>query len=123
MYLSHPGRPEVVRLLDQNSALRLANGTFSTLEIKNPFLLNKFQPVKEVNREWSWGRLVGRIGRERYMSHRVDKATDWWRIGGRLAFTSMSIDITQQEWTAKHGSGEFISVLIFVGRFLDVEHG
>jgi hypothetical protein len=123
IYLTHPGRQDRVQLLNRSSALRLTNGTFSRMEIRNPFILNKFHPCKVENREWSWGRQVGRPGREQRMSHSFDKATDWWRIGGRLAFTSMSITITQQEWTARHVSGDFISVLVFAGRFLDVEHG
>jgi hypothetical protein len=123
IYLTHPGRQDRVRLLNGSSALRLANGTFSTIEIRNPFLLNKFHGVKDVNRDWSWGKLVGRPGREQIMSDRSDKNMDWWRIGGRLCFRSMSIAMTEQQWTAKHASGELISVLVFMGRFIANEHG
>jgi len=126
MYLSHPECQSRVRLLDRDSIRRLSDGMLSTLEIRDPYFLNTFYRIKDVDREWSWGKLIGRPGREEKMSYSFDKDMDWYRMGhkkGRLAFTAMSIAITQQQWTAKHVSGEFISVLIFAGRFCDTEHG
>jgi hypothetical protein len=35
----------------------------------------------------------------------------------------MSIVVTGQEWTAKHISGELVSVLMFAGKYLENEHG
>jgi hypothetical protein len=35
----------------------------------------------------------------------------------------MSVQMTEEEWTGKHESGELISVLMFAGKYPDNEHG
>ncbi|KAF1828191.1 HET-domain-containing protein [Decorospora gaudefroyi] len=123
IYLSHPGRQAAVRLLGTQSAARLAEETLTTIEIRDPILLNSFNRVEDIDREWKWGKHVGRAGREEIMSYSSDKEVRWYRIGGRLSFIAMSVAMTSQQWTAKHVSGELISVLMFAGRYCDVEHG
>lgn len=126
IYLLHPGCQSRVRLLDRSSALRLSNEALSTIEIRDPYFLTTFHRFKDVDRPWGWRKRVGRPGREVIMSRSSDKEMEWYRMGGpegRLSFTGMSITVTQQQWTAKHVSGEFISVLMFAGRYRDTEHG
>jgi hypothetical protein len=126
IYLSHPGSQSRVRLLDRSSALRLSSEMLSTIEIRDPYLLTAFDRIKDVDRKWKWGRRVGRPGRQEIVSYSSDKDMEWYRMGhkkGRLAFTGMSVAITQQQWTSKHVSGEFVSVLMFAGRFCVTEHG
>ncbi|KAF1851243.1 HET-domain-containing protein [Cucurbitaria berberidis CBS 394.84] len=89
-------------LQNTHSAASLASEALTLIEIKVPFILN------------TW---------ERSTSHSCNWDTKWYRIGRRLAFIGMSVEMTAAQWTAKHTSGELISVLIFAGKYLDSEHG
>lgn len=123
IYLSQPELAFPVRLLGSESIARLTNGTLATMEIRDPFILSQWERVEDTNREWSWQSSVGRPGREELSSAAQTWDKRWYRIGRRLAFIAMSITMSPQQWTAKHASGELISVLLFTGRYIEVEHG
>ena len=124
MHLSRLNRPHSVRLADAKFVALLGrSGLFSLLEIKDPFVLHTFQRVEDTKRKWAWMNGIGRPGRQVIHSTHEDDETRWFRIGGRLSFISVSIAMTAREWTEKHVVGEFVSVLMFAGRYLDNEHG
>lgn len=123
IYLHHPNRPGFIRLLDTHSADRLTSEVPTLIEIKNPFTLNSFQRVEYADKDWSWVQSAGRPGREEPTSKSCDWDAKWYRIGNRLSCVAMSIPTTEHEWTAKHISGEFVSVLMFAGKYLESEHG
>ena len=123
IYLYHPNRPEPIRLLDTHSNDRLMSEAPTLIEIKSPFALNSFQRVEDVKKQWSWVRSVGRTGRRERTSESFGWDAKWYRIRGRLSCVAMSVPTTESEWTAKHISGELVSVLMFAGKYLENEHG
>ena len=123
IYLHHPNRPDSIRLLDTHSADRLTSEAPTLIEIKSPFTLNSFRRVEDANKQWSWLRSAGRPGREELTSESFGWDAKWYRIGGRLSCVAMSVPTTEHEWTAKHISGELVSVLMFAGKYLENEHG
>jgi len=98
-------------------------GQDGMIEIKRPFTLNSFQRVEDAKKQWSWLRYAGRPGREELTSERLGWDAKWYRIGGRLSCVAMSVPMTEHEWTAKHISGEFITILMFAGKYINIEHG
>ncbi|KAH9209012.1 heterokaryon incompatibility protein-domain-containing protein [Leptodontidium sp. 2 PMI_412] len=100
--LHHPNRPGSIRLLDTHSADRLTSEAPTLIEIKSPFILDSFQ--RHTSESYGWD-------------------AKWYRIGRRLSCVAMSVPTTEREWTAKHNSGEFVSVLMFAGENLQNEHG
>jgi hypothetical protein len=121
IYLYNPGRVNPNRLLSPESAQRLESEAPTLMEIRNPQILNTYQRIEDTEREWRWVEMAGRPGRE--MHSKTDKDVKWYRIGKRLSCIGMSVTMTPQEWTAKHATGELVSVLIFAGRYHDNEHG
>lgn len=123
IYLHHINRPGSIRLLDTHSADRLTSEAPNLIEVKSPFTLNSFERVEVANKQWSWVRAAGRPGREQLTSERFGWDAKWYRIGGRLSCVAMSVSTSEREWTAKHISGELVSILMFAGRYLESEHG
>ncbi|KAF2850434.1 HET-domain-containing protein [Plenodomus tracheiphilus IPT5] len=131
LYLLCPGRETALRLMGGRSAelLKTNQEVFREIEVRDPFVLDRFSRVKDTKREWSWQKRVGRAGSSKLVAHTTTTAAGaqqeqaWYRIGGRLAFIGMSIDISEEEWTRQHEKGELVSVLMFVGRYCDGEHG
>ncbi|KAF2679910.1 HET-domain-containing protein [Lentithecium fluviatile CBS 122367] len=125
IYLSSPAHPSPNRLLGSGTALsdRLTREVPTLLEIKNPFVLNSFARVLDIEKQWSWVKYVGRPGREQRSSQQCDWDAKWYRIGRRLSCIGMSVAMTGKEWTDKHRSGELVSVLVFAGKYHENEHG
>ncbi|OCT54140.1 hypothetical protein CLCR_00161 [Cladophialophora carrionii] len=122
LYGADYARP--IRLQETHSAALLVSGAPRTLlEIENPFLLNKFQRVEQVKKEWYWAKAIGRPGRQKAKAQELSWDAKWYRIGGRLSCVGTSVAMTEREWTAKHVSGELVSVLMFAGQYLVNEHG
>jgi hypothetical protein len=121
-YLRDAGGSTVVGLTNVSSAQDLANEDVNVLEVRNALVLKYFtcKPKKE---EWSWRRHAGRIGREKYDAGKMAWDAQWWRLAGRLVFISVSVKMTRADWTAKHFSGELVSVLMFAGRDPQIRHG
>lgn len=112
-----------LRLLNLYSTDVLEAEVPTLLEVRNPLVL-KYSVRYEVKGSWEWRRLAGRAGEtRRYHAERQEWDKKWYRIAGRLAFVSMSIPITEEDWTRKHDTGELISVLIFAAQRPRAEHG
>ncbi|KAI8931229.1 hypothetical protein NX059_011577 [Plenodomus lindquistii] len=122
LYVAHSERQGAMRLMGARSVGILKTGVFDRIEVREAWVLNTFTRVEDTKREWSWQKRVGRPGREELKSRRRDEER-YFRIGKRLAFIGMSIEISPEQWTARHVSGELVSVLMFVGRYCDNEHG
>lgn len=123
LYLRSACEPVCLRLLNLYSTEVLEAQVPMLLEIRKPLVL-KYSVRHEVRGSWEWRRLAGRAGEtRRYQAERQEWDKKWYRIGGRLACVSMSISITEEEWTRKHYAGELISVLIFAAQRPRSEHG
>jgi hypothetical protein len=112
-----------IYLQDTFSASRLAVEAPTSIKIKDPIMLNEYRRVEQTEKEWKWGEPLGRPGRQQNKAKQPSWDAKWYRIGRRLSCTGMSVAMTQYDWTAKHISGELISVLMFAGKFLHNEHG
>ncbi|KAJ4364423.1 hypothetical protein N0V83_009017 [Neocucurbitaria cava] len=123
IYLHKADWSHQIRLQETHSATHLETDEFTCMEIKNPYILNTFERVEDTTREWSWTKRAGRPGRQQRTARRSDWDAKWYRIGRRLSCIGMSIEMTEEEWTVKHISGEIISVLLFAGKYLDNDHG
>jgi hypothetical protein len=121
--LYSPDHSRPIRLRDTHSVARLVNEMPTLLELKKPILLSSFRRVEQTKREWSWSKPTGRPGRQQRTSQKYSWDAKWYRIGGRLSCVGMSIAMTEREWTAKHVSGELVSVLMLAGKNLENEHG
>ncbi|KAL7955516.1 heterokaryon incompatibility domain-containing protein [Trichoderma compactum] len=123
LYLRSPCEPVCLRLLNLYSTDVLEAEVPTLLEVRNPLVL-KYSVRHEVTGSWEWRRLAGRAGEtRRYQAERQEWDKKWYRIAGRLACVSMSISITEEDWTRKHDTGELISVLIFAAQRPRAEHG
>lgn len=123
LYLRSPCEPVCLRLLNLYSTDVLEAEVPTLLEVRKPLVL-KYWVRHEVKGSWEWRRLAGRAGEtRRYQAERQEWDKKWYRIAGRLAFVSMSIPITEEDWTRKHDTGELISVLIFAAQRPRAEHG
>ncbi|KAL7951826.1 heterokaryon incompatibility domain-containing protein [Trichoderma barbatum] len=123
LYLRSPCEPVCLRLLNLYSTEVLEAKAPTLLEVRNPLVL-KYSVRHEVKGSWQWRRLAGRAGEtRRYHAEQQEWDKIWHRIGGRLAFVSMSIPITEEDWTRKHDAGELISVLIFAAEWPRSKHG
>ncbi|KAL6820462.1 heterokaryon incompatibility domain-containing protein [Trichoderma sp. SZMC 28015] len=123
LYLRSSREPVCLRLLNLYSTDVLEAEVPTLLEVRNPLVL-KYSVRHEVKGSWEWRRLAGRAGEtRRYQAERQEWDKKWYRIAGRLAFVSMSIPITEEDWTRKHDTGELISVLIFAAQRPRAEHG
>ncbi|KAK4077101.1 uncharacterized protein Triagg1_4068 [Trichoderma aggressivum f. europaeum] len=123
LYLRSPCEPVCLRLLNLYSTDVLEAEVPTLLEVRNPLVL-KYSERHEVKGSWEWRRLAGRAGEtRRYQAERQEWDKKWYRIAGRLACVSMSISITEEDWTRKHDTGELISVLIFAAQRPRTEHG
>jgi hypothetical protein len=123
MYLYNTGRIDPIRLLSPQAANLLIDESPSLMEIRNPFILDRFKRVEVTRRKWLWKERLGRPGRQRHGNRAGKCDTRYYRIGRRLSYIAMSVAITPREWTAKHVSGDLVSVLLFAGRHHDSEHG
>ncbi|OAL46450.1 HET-domain-containing protein [Pyrenochaeta sp. DS3sAY3a] len=101
--LNRPDRRRPTQLMGSRSARAVADESATLLEVKDPFVLN------------SWDREA--------TSEKADWDEKWYRVGRRLSCIGMSVAMTGEEWTRLHASGEVISVLMFAGRYVHVEHG
>ncbi len=118
-YLLAPGeRGDAIRLRDPFSADRLGQEKRSLIGLDNPFVLRYFTRKKHPPKERPWTRFAGDWRQEE--SSFWDE--DWHRIDDRLCFVCLSVDMSEEEWTAKHESGEVVSVLMFACRYLAKEH-
>jgi hypothetical protein len=111
-------------LADVSSALESENEDMMLLEIRNPLILTEFIciPVPR-DKKWKWVKLAGRSGMTQHNVGDMGWDSEWLRLAGRLVFRSVSIIMTTEEWTKRHESGEFISILMFAGRLPAIEHG
>ncbi|KAF2249178.1 HET-domain-containing protein [Trematosphaeria pertusa] len=124
IYLREACVSSPVRLADVRSAQELQDDDLDlrVLEVRNPLTL-KYFTCKPTKKEWSWRRHAGRRGRERYDVGRTEWDFDWHRLAGRLVCISVSMPMTRDQWTQKHRSREFISILMFAGRDPSIKHG
>ncbi|KAL7924683.1 heterokaryon incompatibility domain-containing protein [Trichoderma austrokoningii] len=123
LYLRCACEPVCLRLLNLYSADVLEEKVPMLLEIRKPLVL-RYSIRHEIKGSWEWRRLAGRAGEQRrYQAERQEWDKKWYRIAGRLAFVSMSIAITEEEWTQKHHTGELVSVLICTAQRPRAEHG
>ncbi|UKZ86809.1 uncharacterized protein TrAFT101_002633 [Trichoderma asperellum] len=123
LYLRSACEPVCLRLLNLYSADVLEAKVPTLLEIRKPLVL-KYSIRHEIKGSWEWRRLAGRAGeKRRYQAERQEWDKKWYRIAGRLAFVSMSISISEEEWTRKHYTGELVSVLIFTAQRPRAKHG
>lgn len=103
-----------ISLSEANSAEYLDGENLKLLKVENPFILKYFN-LRKTKKEWRWERIGGRHGQQQYHAGRMDWDDEWRRLAGRLAFIGLSVPMTMEEWTAKHFSGDIISVLMFAG--------
>ncbi|KOS17285.1 hypothetical protein ESCO_006514 [Escovopsis weberi] len=122
LYLRCAGRPVCVRLLNLHSPRVLDAEAPALLEIRLPLVL-KHSRLKGTRGTWEWRRLAGRAGAQRYRAERLAWDRQWYRLAGRLASINMSIDITAEQWSAAHESGELVSALVFAAQFPTNTHG
>ncbi|KAM0252880.1 hypothetical protein ACHAQJ_007510 [Trichoderma viride] len=123
LYLRSACEPVCLRLLNLYSTDVLETEVPMLLEIRKPLVL-RYSVRHEVGGSWEWRRLAGRAGEtHRYQAERQEWDKKRYRIAGRLVFVSMSISVTEEEWTRKHIAGELISVLIFAAQRPCEEHG
>jgi hypothetical protein len=123
LYLRSACEPLCLRLLNLYSTEVREEKLPMLLEIRKPLVL-QYWVRHEIEGSWEWRRLAGRAGeKRRYQAEQQEWDKKWYRIAGRLAFVSMSISITEEEWTQKHFTGELVSVLIFAGQRPRGEHG
>jgi len=96
--------------------------------LQNPWVLKYFRRVlSDADRSrgltFMWQQLVGRSGRAPV---ETGEGVGWddkrYRIAGRLSYIGLSVEMTEEEWTAKHISGEVISVLMFASRYPSEEN-
>ncbi|KAK3301875.1 heterokaryon incompatibility protein-domain-containing protein [Chaetomium strumarium] len=127
-YLYHQGeRGEAIRLRDPSSADRLRcldqEKKKTLIGLHNHFVLKYFIRHEQTQqRKWTWVRMAGRVGRHQRYGESCDWVERCYRIAGRLCYVYVSDAMSEQEWTAKHASGEIISVLMFAGRYLAEEN-
>lgn len=121
-FLYSPGqRGDAIRLRDVLSADRLGQEKRTLIGLHNPLLL-KYFTRKETKKEWTWTRIAGREGRDQRQAESLHWDQKWYRIAGRLCCVHLSVKMSEDEWTAKHASGEVISVLMFACRYLAEDH-
>jgi len=96
--------------------------------LQNSWVLKYFRRgLSDVDRSrgsaFMWQQLVGRSGRAPV---ETGEGVGWddkrYRIAGRLSYIGLSVEMTEEEWTAKHISGEVISVLMFASRYPSEEN-
>lgn len=122
-FLFAPGeRGDAVRLQHGVSADRLGQEKRSLIGLHNPLVLKYFTRKKQEKKKWGWARVAGREGRDRRHAVDLDWDLEWHRIAGRLCSIYLSVEMGEKEWTAKHESGEIVSVLMFACRYLGDEH-
>jgi hypothetical protein len=122
-YLFAPGeRGDAIRLRDPFSTDCLGQEKRSLIGLHNPLVLKYFTRKKQPPKEWTWARIAGREGRDQRHAESQDWDGNWHRIAGRLCCVCLSIDMSEEEWTAKHERGEIISVLMFACRYLGEDH-
>lgn len=85
--------------------------------LQNPYLLCYFKRSEDLKRQWRWFSPVGRLGRAADISERQTWDEKQYRIAGRLSFISLSVDMTEEQWTEDHYNGNLISVLMFAMRW------
>ena len=122
IYLRDASRSASIRLADVDSAQDLWSDVLRLLEVRDPLTLKYFNCIT-IKKGWTWRRLAGRRGRERYDAGSMDWDSQWRRVAGRLVSISVSLLMTAEEWTEKHQSEELISVLMFAGRIPSIGHG
>jgi hypothetical protein len=114
-------RGDAIRFRDPFSADRLNQGERTLIGLHNPLVLKCFTR-KESEEKWRWVRVAGRSGRDQRYAERLNWDRKWHRIAGRLCCVYLSVEMSEEEWTAKHLSGEIVSVLMFAFRHLAKEH-
>ncbi|KAJ9138082.1 HET-domain-containing protein [Pleurostoma richardsiae] len=92
------------------------------LEVKNPLIL-KYSNLHSFRKQWEWRRLAGRHGRAQFYADRTTWDSQWRRLAGRLVSIGLSVPMTLEQWSAKHYTGEIVSVLMFAGRIPSNGHG
>lgn len=110
------------RLRDTHSAENLDKFGPKLLMVRKPLVLKYFNRKEKIEK-WGWHRMAGRPGRERQRVNPPDWDYKWSRIAGRLCCTGLSVSMTPEEWTAKHSSGELVSVLMYAAKDPHIEHG
>ncbi|KAF2267710.1 HET-domain-containing protein [Lojkania enalia] len=123
IYLRDKNSSASVHLASIDSPHSLDNEDLRLLEIKKPWVLKHFDCIPDNYHQWAWLRKAGRSLDKKYNAGPVSWNSDFYRIRGRLTFIGVSISITRAEWTGKHKSGEFKSVLLFAGRDPSGNHG
>jgi hypothetical protein len=112
-------------LTDMISVPRSESEDLMWLEVRDPLILTEFVciPVPSEEKPWSWRKLAGRSGMNQHDVGNMSWDLGWLRLAGKLVFRSVSITITTDEWSRKHESGDFISILMFAGRLPVIQHG
>jgi hypothetical protein len=111
------------RLSNTHSGNDLLTQLPTLIRLQNPYFLNSFTRVEDIEKKWSWTKYEGRPGNQVLTSKTQEWDAKWYRIGRRLSCVGVSVPITEDEWTEKHICGELVSVLMFAGRELKNEHG
>jgi hypothetical protein len=114
-----------IRVADVVSALRSGSEDLMWLEVRNPLILTEFIciPVPPEQKSWSWRKMAGKPGMNQHDVGAMAWDSECWRLAGKLVFRSVSITMTTDEWSRKHESGDFISILMFAGRIPAIQHG
>ncbi|KAL2139402.1 hypothetical protein VTI28DRAFT_5251 [Corynascus sepedonium] len=119
-FLFSPGqRADAIRLRDYKPPFPagcLDEVKGSLVGLQDPFVLNHFTR-KKTDKQWRWARVMGRVGRDQKLGESPEWDRAWHRIAGRLCCVCLSIGMSEEEWTAKHLTGELVSVLMFACRY------
>jgi len=116
---------KTVRLGDCVDGIALGAEKPDYMVLQNPWVLKYFRRAlvdtdRSPGSTFMWQRQVGRIGRAKIG---IGEGAEWdrrrYRIAGRLCYIGMSVQMTEEDWEAKHNNGEIISVLMFASRYPD----
>ncbi|KAK4171832.1 putative HET domain-containing protein [Triangularia setosa] len=106
-----------IKLRDCHSPGPLDLETPDVILLQNPYVLEYSTRHEDVKREWSWTQRVGRVGRQVPSGESVEWDKKQYRIAGRLCFVALSVEMTEEQWSKKHFTGELVSVLMYATRW------
>ncbi|KAK5663860.1 hypothetical protein OQA88_64 [Cercophora sp. LCS_1] len=115
--------PRTMALRDCHSPDALDAERPDAIVLQDPYVLKDSVRSKVVKRgnDWYWGDSVGRVGRTVHTGESVSWDQEQYRIGKRLSFVALSVEMTEEQWTEQHLTGELMSVLLWATRWVDKE--
>jgi hypothetical protein len=110
-----------IHLRDVSSVSELAgHERAKLLVIKEPLILSWYSldlPDKNNKHEtFQWQGMAGRAGEDQIHAGRMAFDLERRRLARRMVAIGLSVEMTMEEWTKKHSSGELVSVLMWAGR-------